>query len=235
MKRAKEKGFDVYVGPETATILFNSGYEVPPDSSQEEKQQLKFNFQFNLTELQLALERSLTNIASRTGRPSIIVFDRGILDTRGYLTESEFEYVISHCNRGKGLTLDDCLKRYDGVVHLVTAADGAEDFYKYDLEKQIEESDGSKMWRRETPEQARSLDLKMQQCWYLHPKHKVVVNRNGKLRGSISREISREISLVKSVRESLVKSPENLIKSVRENILQKGNEKVSKKCGGKNP
>ena len=80
---ATEAGFDVYTAPESATILFNAGTDpslVFSDAA------MGFTFQTSLMRLQLSMERSLTAIAASTGRPSIIIFDRGLLDAKGYVS-----------------------------------------------------------------------------------------------------------------------------------------------------
>merc|ERR1712096_206925 len=55
-------------------------------------------------------------------------------------------------------------ERYDAVLHLVTAADGAEAFYK------------NTTYRFENMEQARELDRKVQDAWKGHPHHKIFPN-----------------------------------------------------------
>lgn len=68
------------------------------------------------------------------------------------------------------------LDRYDGVVHLVTAADGAEDFYK---SGHTVDDSGNAVVRRENAEEARALDRKLQACFHGHPRHVVVRNDGG--------------------------------------------------------
>lgn len=134
---AKRDGFDVYAAPETATLVFNSGVEWPsPDDPRFHDKVLIF--QKALFKLQLQLERSMTNMAACTGRPSIIVFDRGLLDGKAYMTSEGWQALldgVAHEGRdvvllGSEISEDYILSRYDGVVHLVTAADGAVGFYK---------------------------------------------------------------------------------------------------------
>jgi CYTH domain-containing protein len=57
-------------------------------------------------------------------------------------------------------------RRYDAVVHLVTAADGAEAFY----------STANNTARSETPAQARALDEKLRDAWVGHPHLRVIDN-----------------------------------------------------------
>eukprot|EP00662_Eupelagonemidae_sp_cell21_P057371 gene57371-biopygen46970 len=60
-------------------------------------------------------------------------------------------------------------KRYDLILHLVTAADGAEEFYSLDNNEA----------RRETPEEARSQDRRLREVWLGHPRHVVINNPSG--------------------------------------------------------
>ena len=59
---------------------------------------------------------------------------------------------------------------------MVTAADGATEYYKYGT---VKDDSGNVVIRRETPEQAVALDLKMRECWKAHPQLHVVGNGPG--------------------------------------------------------
>ena len=71
------------------------------------------------------------------------------------------------------ITEEYLLKRYDGVIHLVTAADGAEAHYKHGL---VTDDRGLTVYRRETPAEAVEQDRKLQQAWRAHPNHVIVSN-----------------------------------------------------------
>lgn len=121
--------------------------------------------------VQLASERAFTSIAERTGRPTIIVMDRGLLDGKGYVDAPETwaQIVARH-------GVDDAylLGRYDAIVHLVTSADGAEQYYQ---QGHVTDDDGRAVFRAESAEQARALDAKMRGCWSGHAEHHVIHNR----------------------------------------------------------
>lgn len=56
---------------------------------------------------------------------AVLLFDRGLLDSRAYVTEDEFaKYAGIH-----NLNEDVIRNSYDAVFHLVTSADGAEEYY----------------------------------------------------------------------------------------------------------
>jgi hypothetical protein len=57
-----------------------------------------FVFQSSLILHQLSVERTLTRIAAHTGRPSIIIFDRGCLDAKGYMDAKTWARVLGEAN-----------------------------------------------------------------------------------------------------------------------------------------
>uniref|UniRef100_A0A7S2ST68 NadR/Ttd14 AAA domain-containing protein n=1 Tax=Rhizochromulina marina TaxID=1034831 RepID=A0A7S2ST68_9STRA len=173
-QEATARGFDVYSAPETPTLLFHTGAKLPAKSDGEEM----FHFQRSLMQLQLQIEASLTSIARSTGRPTIIIFDRGLLDPRGYMAPEIWDRVLGSLSDGSGRSVDETrlLARYEGVIHLVTAADGAEEFYKWG---KVADDSGKEVSRTESPEEARALDVKMQECWRGHPNHMVIHNTVG--------------------------------------------------------
>ena len=118
----------------------------------------------------------MTSVAASTGRPSIIVFDRGLLDGKGYCSSGLWTQVLDSVDEGRGVSEDYCRRRYDGVLHLVTAADGAVSFYRYG---NVTDDSGHTVYRKETPQEAIGLDRTMQRCWELHPNHVVVRNSPG--------------------------------------------------------
>jgi len=109
-KAATAAGFDVIAAPETPTLIFNSGLSFPDAAAPDFQQQL-FTFQKALISLQLQMERSLTLIAASTGRPSIIVFDRGLLDPKGYIGEAEYRKVLEAVGIDEAQALARYVKR----------------------------------------------------------------------------------------------------------------------------
>lgn len=172
VKKARKKGFDVVVAPEMPTLIFNAGIKMP----EEHDEDFTFAFQSSNVSLQLQLERSLTNICACTNRPTILVFDRGIMDSKAYIDEDGWKKVLKYIderNNRRQFDEEYILKRYDGVIHLETAAKGAESYYKNGWTK---DDMGRKVYRKETPEEARVMDDIMIKCWKNHHKHFVVDN-----------------------------------------------------------
>jgi len=96
------------------------------------------------------------------------VLDRGLMDPSAYLPKHQWEAILDQ----NGFSEEDFHAHYDLVLHLVTAANGAESHYSY--------NDGTKTGnnaaRLETPEQARALDLKIMKSWEGHPNQAVIKN-----------------------------------------------------------
>lgn len=93
----------------------------------------------------------------------LIVCDRGICDDQAYMSNSDYLYLLQ---KFFGSTKSEVMGRYGAVFHLVTAADGAEEFYTL----------GNNAARSETPEQARALDRDIRNCWIGHPHLRIIKN-----------------------------------------------------------
>jgi hypothetical protein len=193
-KRCTATGFDVYSAPEVPTILFNSGVLLP------HTEQGLFAFQLALLKLQLRLERSMTSIAEATGRPSIIIFDRGLLDAKGYMSEDLWLRCLRELrNRSddhadlSGVTEECLLRRYDGVIHLTTAADGAVKYYKWG--HTVDDS-GNPVIRNTTPEEAVASDQAMRRVWAGHPRHVIVTNHEaGGFQGKLDKTVDQVLRI----------------------------------------
>lgn len=92
-------------------------------------------FQTYVTRMMLEKEKFyLDAIENMDGDKFLVIFDRGILDNLAYMDNEGFLQVIKNNN----LNYVDALERYDAVFHLVTAANGAEDYYNLDNEARSE-------------------------------------------------------------------------------------------------
>lgn len=179
--------------PETATELILGG--IAPwtmDSN--------LDFQTALVSLQIQKERVFEMAAQCMPEEKIlIVADRGISDNKAYMTDEEFETICRKLG-GSEVQFRDT---YDAVFHLVTAAQGAEQFYTLSNNEA----------RTETPEQAIAMDEKLLSCWTGHPYLRVIDNSsdfNGKMRRLIQ-EITRflgEPQPYEMERKLLVKMPD---------------------------
>ena len=175
---ATREGFDVLTAPEVATLYFNSSYQFPDINSPRFVEE-KYTFQLSILKLQLTLERAYTDLAASTGRPTIVIFDRGMRDCLAFMAPGEWPRALETLNQEMAngpagrITDEYTLQRYDGVVHLVTAADGAGKFYKFGV---VEDDSGGRVYRRETPHEAVEQDQRINAAWKEHPRHVIVTN-----------------------------------------------------------
>lgn len=151
-----EKGYQVVFVPETATELISGG--AAPWLCTEGK-----HFQAGLLRLQLAKESAYAEVAGHMKAEKILlVCDRGALDNKAYMSLLDFQYVLQSLQTNE-VELRD---HYDAVFHLVTAANGAEEFYTL----------ANNQARTETPQQARDLDDKLVSAWTGHPHLRIIDN-----------------------------------------------------------
>lgn len=125
--------------------------------------------------------------ARRPHEPCVFLCDRGALDGIAYTSRESFAKLLAE----EGYTVAEFWARYQVVVHLVTAADGAEQFYTLTNNEA----------RSESPEQARELDQKTQQSWVGHPHHFIIDNSTdmaGKIRRALT-AIGRVLKMPRSV------------------------------------
>ena len=158
----KDRGYKVLVSPETATKMIRGGF-LPWEAG-------RVIFQKHMIVDSLVQEEGFIKAAMALrdlGHKVVMLCDRGIVDGQAY-TESkeEFEGMVTEL----GLTLNSiCNDRYHAVIHLRTAALGAEEFYTLD----------NNSARKETPEQARAFDQKILEAWQRHHHPRVVDNATG--------------------------------------------------------
>ena len=84
-----------------------------------------FKFQQFVLRSQLHLEDSMEAYARSTGQPAVLICDRGIMDGAAYCPAEEFKRLLEI----EGLDISARDSRYNAVIHLVTAADGAATHY----------------------------------------------------------------------------------------------------------
>lgn len=162
-EKLSDYGFSVFHVPEVATMVINAGVSLEHLFRSDYETYLDVEAEMMAT--QLLLEDMFQKYASLCGRAkSVILCDRGIMDISAYVDRDFFERAL----KSKGLTLTKVRDgRYDAVVHLVSAAHGAEAFYTCN----------NNSARRETLEQARAAEEQTKKVWVGHPHLKVIDNR----------------------------------------------------------
>ena len=158
-------GYRVLFISETATELIKGGVAPWTCRSNADYQRCQIS-------LQIEKERIFEQAAKTMADEKIlIVCDRGVIDNKAYMEQSEFYRVLDELHENEVELRDN----YDAVFHLVTAAKGAEEFY----------TTSNNTARTETPEQAARLDDKIISVWTGHPHLRVIDNYTdfeGKLR-----------------------------------------------------
>lgn len=151
-------GWIVFRVPETATILLGGGINfgaLTPDQAA--------NFQENLLKTMLQLENTYFDLAETCTRNCLVICDRGSMDCSAYLPRQEWERILEK-NRWNEVDIRD--NRYNQVIHLVTAARGAEEFY----------TRSNNRTRTEGLEQAVTNDILVGEAWVGHPYYDVIDN-----------------------------------------------------------
>lgn len=159
----ENRGYKVLVVPETATELIMNGI-VPGDV-------VSLNdFQDLVMEKQLAKEKLYDKAAEYYGDKLVIFYDRGLLDAKAYVDDKVFDDLLGTYN----MTIADAYNHYDSVLHLTTAAKGAEQFYQWN--DPSKEGVGNNAARSESPAEAREKDTKTLNAWIGHPHLRVFDN-----------------------------------------------------------
>lgn len=157
VQEAFEKlGYKVIVISETATELITGGISpVTCPTTQD--------FQYTNLSLQLFREKIYTEAAlSMKAEKTLMLCDRGALDNKAYMTESDFNALLQRLGCDE-VTLRD---GYDAVFHLVTAAKGVDGAY----------STANNSARTETAEEAIEKDERLISAWTGHPHFRVIDN-----------------------------------------------------------
>lgn len=123
------------------------------------------DFQINLMRLQMDLEDIFVQVAQsqEEPQPTIILYDRGVMDGQAYTNDIVWQAILDETGWS---TVHLRERRYEAVVHLVSAADGAEKFY----------SSASNEARYETIKEAVDLDRRLIHAWVGHPHFHIIPN-----------------------------------------------------------
>jgi len=114
----------------------------------------------------MALEDIFLETALAADTQTVLLCDRGVMDGMAY-TENNVWQALLDDTAWNTIQLRD--KRYEAVVHMVTAADGADKFYSGD----------NNVARYETVEEAIKLDKKLINAWVGHPHFSIIENLKG--------------------------------------------------------
>lgn len=185
-------GYKVFNVPEVPTIYSTAGWNyLTPNRD------LYYQGERAILETQLTLENQFMKLAEVCSKPVLIVCDRGAMDISAYIKPEEWEEII----RMSGTNSNALRESYDAVLHLVSAADGAEQYYTTATNATRYEQANEEGLRI-----ARELDKKVIKAWTGHP-HLRVINNHDDFENKLNRvitEISKVVGLPQPVQEERI-------------------------------
>ena len=185
-------GYKVFNVPEVPTIYSTAGWNyLTPNRD------LYYQGERAILETQLALENQFMKLAEVCSKPILIVCDRGAMDISAYIKPEEWEEIT----RMAGTNSNALRESYDAVLHLVSAADGAEQYYTTATNATRYEQANEEGLRI-----ARELDKKVIKAWTGHP-HLRVINNHDDFENKLNRvitEISKVVGLPQPVQEERI-------------------------------
>ena len=191
------RGYKVFTIPEVPTIFLQAGMDYLTKN-----QDWFYEGEKSTLEIQLAFEDHFTRMANTIDGPVVIICDRGALDISAYLSTEMWEKITGLCD----VTTQQLRDRYDAVLHLVSAADGAEQYY----------NTTSNEVRTEGIEKARLLDRKVIQAWSGHP-HLRVINNHDNFDTKITR-VLKEISAVLELPQPITEERKYIVRVTSKDI-----------------
>ncbi|XP_074642321.1 TRPL translocation defect protein 14-like isoform X1 [Tubulanus polymorphus] len=154
-------GWKVYRVPECATVLMSGGVKWT-----ELSKEAAYKFQMDLLNTMMTIENTYTRLAESSDSNCVVICDRGTMDCTAYMEPGQWEKMKKE-NDWNDVELRD--SRYNQIIHMVSAAKGAEEFYTTE----------DHATRYEGIEQARQLDDYAAQAWVGHPYYDVINNEVG--------------------------------------------------------
>ncbi|MCR4583024.1 MAG: AAA family ATPase [Prevotella sp.] len=185
-------GYKVFTVPEVPTLYSLGGWNYLTPN-----RQLYYEGERAILSTQLALEDSFMRLAEVCTIPALVVCDRGTLDISAYMTPEMWLDITAK----EHTSSQQLRQRYDAVLHLVSAADGAEQYYTTATNAtRYEKAD------EEGLRIARELDKKVIHAWTGHPHLRVINNHNDfdKKLQRVIKEITNVLGLPQHVQEERV-------------------------------
>ena len=185
-------GYKVFNVPEVPTIYSTAGWNYLTPN-----RELYYQGERAILETQLALENQFMQLAKVCEKPVLIVCDRGAMDISAYIKPEEWDEIT----RMAGTNSEALRQSYDAVLHLVSAADGAEQYYTTATNATRYEQANEEGLRV-----ARELDKKVIKAWTGHP-HLRVINNHDDFENKLNRvltEISKVVGLPLQAQEERI-------------------------------
>ena len=189
-------GDKVFTIPEVPTMFTQAGMNYLTDNKE-----LFYEGEKATLEIQLALEDRFMRMAQACTEPAVIVCDRGAMDISAYMKPEMWERITSELGTSTQELRDN---RYDAVLHLVSAADGAEQYYTTSNNASRNEpasEEGLKI--------ARLLDKKVIEAWTGHS-HLRVINNHDDFDAKIKR-VLKEITNVLGLPQPIIEERKYIV------------------------
>lgn len=150
-------GYKVFFVPETFTQMYQGGIKLLDYSS--------LDFQSMLLKQQIATEDMYFVAAQKHKNDKVVIlYDRGVMDPFAYMSSSMARMLIDM----NGYRDNTLRSRYDAVIHMVTAADGAEEAYLANK--------ANNKARYESVEEAKAADKALISVWTGHSHLRIIDN-----------------------------------------------------------
>lgn len=176
-------GYKVFTIPEVPTMFTQAGMDYLTQNKD-----FFYEGEKATLEIQMAFEDKFLKMAKACTEPAVIICDRGTMDISAYMKPEMWEKIT----RAAGTSTHELRDtRYDAILHLVSAADGAEQYY----------TTNNNASRNEPADEqglqiARMLDKKVIEAWAGHPHHRVINNQE-----DFDRKLNRVIKEIANVLE----------------------------------
>ena len=158
----RTRGIRVITVPEAATMIIQGAHPDIADIARDDGRDFcRFQREVFIVHRMLR-ERARVYAEGFEDEQVVILFDRGEMDGIAYHRHDCFEDLAKEAHT----TLAEIRNSYTAVMHMVTTANGAEDFFMH--------ANNSARW--DNAEEARAFDVRVLQSWVDHPRHVVIDN-----------------------------------------------------------
>lgn len=169
-------GYKVFVVPETFSEMYSGGIKLWEYEN--------ITFQDMLFRMQLYKEEIYNEAAKKCHEKNVVIlYDRGAIDGLAYTDVDDVAKIFDRNN----LTLNVLMNRYDAVIHMITAADGAKDVYLANMKSNVA--------RYEDVESAITTDHALKNVWTGHP-HLRIVDNSTDFSAKITRVMNEICSII---------------------------------------
>ncbi|MBI2263418.1 AAA family ATPase [Candidatus Berkelbacteria bacterium] len=175
-EKLRDFGFRVLIIPEYSTLLISHGVsDISRLAKEDAAKHLAVEKQ--MLRIHLSLRRHFQELAEIFLNEKVVILcDRGAMDIKAYLPKEMFKALLQE----EHLTLYDVRDSYEGVIFLVTAADGAPEFYS---------TENNPARQEDTLKQALQADSLTCQAWLGHSHLRIIDNStdfSGKMKRTLA-------------------------------------------------